>query len=764
MKRNISQAPLVYQKKDNTCIYCSIIWIQQWIEFNKKLSCDELIEACNNSQKPIEILNKAKELNFIKDFEILNPKNKQKIIEKLIINPIMVGVDDYLGSGAHMMAGFEVSDDGNSVKCVNWFNKKVQETTFVPFDEITFACSILKNKKNMSLITMLKDKFKGLSKRAKIGGGIGVMILALLGGYTALPNQEYGSAGVVANYSSTISGSGISSTDTSIPVSSVTLYTGETFTSSDLIFPVYLMINPKGSTRELVECWGLTSLTFTSCGRGLSAKGGNTTSTVSGANFAHASGEVVIMTDAPYFFNRFVDTSTDQSIAGEKTVTDSLFSFGDGTGQIVWNGSNMGWSDDDGSNTYTFVAGGSGLSASSTKGIGITDSKIWLNASSTYGLAFDAGGKLYINASSTASNNGGFMKFTGNKLYWDYPSLLSKANTWTGIQTIASGAFSGVVTTTANYLQITTDADSANDAVRKSYLDSYFIKSLVVFGSGADGDVTISGNTSLTKDMFYNNLTVNNAITLNASGYRIYVKGTLTNNGTISNAGGNGGNSSAGAGGTAGAAGATGSLGGGAAGAAGVFSSGNGACENGVNGAAISSSVGSAGGNGGGAQSANPATGGTAGAVTASKVFPRVITLADQMIETGSTIAIMKGGSGGASGGSSCRSINNPVVQTGGGGGGGGIVFISALTIINAGSINANGGNAGTGSVTTDTGAAGGSGGGGGGFVYLRYSSKSGAGSVTATGGTKSVKVQTSGTAVDGSNGSDGNVIEEIII
>ena len=39
------------------------------------------------------------------------------------------------------------------------------------------------------------------------------------------------------------------------------------------------------------------------------------------------------------------------------------------------------------------------------------------------------------------------------------------------------------------------------------------------FGDGSDGDITISGNTTLTRDMFYNSLTVNNGITLTTDGF-----------------------------------------------------------------------------------------------------------------------------------------------------------------------------------------------------------------------------------------------------
>lgn len=54
-----------------------------------------------------------------------------------------------------------------------------------------------------------------------------------------------------------------------------------------------------------------------------------------------------------------------------------------------------------------------------------------------------------------------------------------------------------------------------------------------IFGAGSDGTVTISTNTSLSRDMYYANLTVNSSITLFTNGFKVFVSGTLTNNGTI---------------------------------------------------------------------------------------------------------------------------------------------------------------------------------------------------------------------------------------
>ena len=53
------------------------------------------------------------------------------------------------------------------------------------------------------------------------------------------------------------------------------------------------------------------------------------------------------------------------------------------------------------------------------------------------------------------------------------------------------------------------------------------------FGTGIDGNVTISTDTFLTNDMYYNNLTINSTKILFTNGFKVFVKGTLTNNGVI---------------------------------------------------------------------------------------------------------------------------------------------------------------------------------------------------------------------------------------
>lgn len=53
------------------------------------------------------------------------------------------------------------------------------------------------------------------------------------------------------------------------------------------------------------------------------------------------------------------------------------------------------------------------------------------------------------------------------------------------------------------------------------------------YGDGSDGNVVISSNTVITRDMYYQNLQVNSGFSLNTNGYRVFVKDSFVINGTI---------------------------------------------------------------------------------------------------------------------------------------------------------------------------------------------------------------------------------------
>lgn len=309
-------------------------------------------------------------------------------------------------------------------------------------------------------------------------------------------------------------------------------------------------------------------------------------------------------------------------------------------------------------------------------------------------------------------------------------------------------------------------------------------------GNGVDGDVTISGTTTLTRDMAYNNLTIGASGILITNGFKVFVKGTTTINtgGVIHNDGGNGGTGDNGTsgngapinnGGAGGVGGASGTLAGGITGRAGVGGKdANTTADPGVAGSAglTYSLVTTAGGAGGaGGQGTGGGAGGTAGgagsAGSAPQVYPADITTGVLMAQFTSDTAIQRlrpaTSVGGSGGGGSGHNYNGSVYGRGGGSGGsggtGGIVVLVSKVIINNGTIRAKGGNGGTGGNGVSNGVGYASGGGGagagghGGVVVVAYKTYSGSGSINVAGGNAGVG-GTGGTgATNGGAGSAGS-------
>lgn len=263
-----------------------------------------------------------------------------------------------------------------------------------------------------------------------------------------------------------------------------------------------------------------------------------------------------------------------------------------------------------------------------------------------------------------------------------------------------------------------------------------------LFGTGVDGDVTISANTTMAGNMHARNLTVDNGFVLTTASYAIYVSGTLTVNGTIRNIGGNGATAGT-AGGNPGTAFYGGAGGAGAGGtAAGTAGTSNTNCVGGAGGAGGS---GSGGAGGGGGTSTTPAL--SAGGPNLNRTpwgaFSPMI-----QSSTAKYTASAGGGGGGGDGTSGA-----------GGGGGGGTITIFARDIAAAsGTISVNAGNGGA----ATGGNRGGGGGGGGGFlIVISTSGAVAAGlTLTAAGGTGGAGF---GTGTNGSNGSAGSTIDLIL-
>ena len=271
-----------------------------------------------------------------------------------------------------------------------------------------------------------------------------------------------------------------------------------------------------------------------------------------------------------------------------------------------------------------------------------------------------------------------------------------------------------------------------------------------LYGTGADGDVTISGATTVVSDStagfkHYRNLTIGSGQTLTASGL-IFCSGTLTRTGTISAPGGDG------AGSTGGASG----LGIHASGS-GTAAGGNGGWNAGVGGFPTSNpGTGTvwAGGGRGGTGGTGVSAGGVAG------LLATLTNVTDLGMRT-NLLHILQGwvlgrsqplqwcgaGTGGGGGG------GNGALQGGGGGGGGGMLVIVARHIVGTGAITAPGGNG----ATMTGGDLGGGGGGGGGLVCVVSGDTTvDTTNISAPGGTGA---SGTGTGTAGATGSAGNVI-----
>lgn len=237
------------------------------------------------------------------------------------------------------------------------------------------------------------------------------------------------------------------------------------------------------------------------------------------------------------------------------------------------------------------------------------------------------------------------------------------------------------------------------------------------FGDGSDGDVSVSTHITLTRSMFYNNLTVTSIGQITTNGYKIFVKGTITlaSTGMIEANGVAATDINGATGVGSGDIGNTFSLG--SSGGFGQISKGD-AGGGTVIGTNIFYGLGPSGSGG------NSGSGISAGNVggTNSVSTVKSLRLFDPLINQGaSLINFAMGGGGGAGGGGD--SLTNAGGDGGGGGSGGGCVFIVARIIDLSGSIQAIGGKGGPGTDGTAVNCGGGGGGGAGasGAVILAY-------------------------------------------
>lgn len=154
----------------------------------------------------------------------------------------------------------------------------------------------------------------------KISSAIIAVSLAIAGffGYAPPLGETVQPVGLLTY---TLSGSGVSSSATSITVSSFTLpQTGYRIERGKLSSTFYLTLEPGSRSRqEFVSCDGLTqniagTATFTGCKRGLEPFPPYTSSST--LQFAHAGGSSVVLSDPPQLFQQYANRINAQTITG----------------------------------------------------------------------------------------------------------------------------------------------------------------------------------------------------------------------------------------------------------------------------------------------------------------------------------------------------------------------------------------------------------------------------------------------------------------
>jgi len=507
----------------------------------------------------------------------------------------------------------------------------------------------------------------------------------------------------------------------------------------------------EGSSNAETICGTVSGTTVTGLSRGISQATGTTT--VAALQFSHRRGSNVKITDFP-IIQRLKAQNNGEDTFANILLYDVPKTFSTSTSLVDKN--------------YVDNLSNQGAATSSEAVAGISELATQIEMASSTDNGINNPLVLQAKYATSSPQTAGLWSVITNnagKIAQGFIDL-TQNYTWSGLHTFSNGFIStasSTLTAQVTFTGVVTGAESS------------------MFGAGSDGDIIITSNTSLLRDMYYDNLTINTGVTLNSNGFRIFIKNTLNTVGTgkiasNGNNGGNGGNGT-GSGGIAGIAatqayttgtlpvpltGATGGTGGidsstGTAGTAGTALAKALTLENSV--------AGGTGGTGGGGIAGG--TGG-AGAATTTAMFtpPNALftaiynlfdLVAGTVIQYGIAPSSGGGGGGGGGTGGSC-----PTCSGGGGGGSGssgGVVWIAAKTITNLtteakGGVGGQGGN--DNSVSGGGGVGGGGAGGNGGTIILIYS-KSTTISTDVTGGAGGA-IGNSGETTNATTGTVGNI------
>lgn len=313
------------------------------------------------------------------------------------------------------------------------------------------------------------------------------------------PPSDFLGFAVITDYQKALSAP-ITSTQSTIQVTSITLKDGTTFNINDLGGKVFLTLEPGAAKEEIVMCTGLTTgtLTFTGCNRGLAFKG-TSTSSVQANQQTHNAGSVVVMSNVHYVYQQFLDINSEANQVASGTYTFVNFPSVTSTTAAPTLANQLA--------TKYYVdqqlaAGFSCASASSTLGIVCSGSPavFGVNASSTGGLAFDLSGALYVlptfnfpatfNASTTFNSTS---TFNGNIVSNVVPTTGSSLTNKTYVDTNVSwGTATGTINTTivagnALYVSPTSTLGLASSAATST---AYTFAGIALTGGSAGAAIT----------------------------------------------------------------------------------------------------------------------------------------------------------------------------------------------------------------------------------------------------------------------------------
>jgi len=117
---------------------------------------------------------------------------------------------------------------------------------------------------------------------------------------------------VVSRYKTSLSAS-MTSSQSTVPASSVTTFDGHTLTMADLGSFVFLTIEAGSNKEEIVKCTGITGTSWTGCTRGLAFYGTTETAVVANQK-THNPGSSVVMSNVHYVYEQLVDKDTSQTL------------------------------------------------------------------------------------------------------------------------------------------------------------------------------------------------------------------------------------------------------------------------------------------------------------------------------------------------------------------------------------------------------------------------------------------------------------------